>query len=52
MISQEENTLSALLMKRDFLDYYRRFGWSAYTAHNVGGILHMTVKYGRDKFES
>jgi outer membrane protein assembly factor BamA len=52
LISEEENSLSALLMRRDFLDYYRRFSWSAYTAHNVGGILHMTVKYGRDDFES
>ena len=52
LISEEENSVSALLMRRDFLDYYRRFGWSAYTAHNVGGILHMTVKYGRDEFES
>ena len=52
LISEEENSVAALFLRRDFQDFYRRFGWSAYTAHNVGGILHMTLRYGRDEFES
>ena len=52
LISAEENSIDAILFRRDFYDYYRRFGWTAYSAHNVGGILQLTATYSRDEFES
>jgi len=52
LISLEENSIDAVLFKRDYRDYYRRFGWSAYNGHNIGGILQVTGRYARDEFES
>ena len=39
-------------MPWDFRDYYQRVGWSAYTTHNVGGVLQLTGRYQWDEFES
>ncbi|MFH1570227.1 MAG: LamG-like jellyroll fold domain-containing protein [Gemmatimonadota bacterium] len=52
LVSEEENSLAAALFRRDFRDYYRRSGWSAYTSHNIGGVLQVTGRYGRDDFGS
>ncbi len=52
LIAQEENSLGALLFRRDFRDYYRRTGWSTYSTHNFGGVLQVTGRYGMDEFES
>ena len=51
LISEEENSLSAVLFHRDFMDFYRRFGLGVYSGHNVGGILQLTARYNRDQFE-
>ena len=42
LISEEENSLNAALLRRDYRDYYQRTGWSAYTGHNVGGVLQVS----------
>lgn len=52
LIAHEENSVDALLFRRDFRDYYRRRGWSAYSTHNFGGVLQMTGRYALDEFES
>jgi hypothetical protein len=52
LIAREENSVDALLFRRDFRDYYRRRGWSAYSTHNFGGVLQVTGRYGLDEFES
>lgn len=52
IISEEENSLSALFVRRDFRDYYRRSGWSAYIAHDVGGILRLAGRFMQDDFHS
>lgn len=52
LISEEENSLHAALFRRDYRDYYSRTGWSAYTSHNIGGVLQATARYGRDDFGS
>jgi len=52
LLPEEENTVDALLFRRDFRDYYQRRGWSAYTAHNLGGVLQVTGRYQWDEFSS
>jgi hypothetical protein len=52
LLSEEENSVDALLFHRDFRDYYRRAGWSLYSSHNLGGVLQLTGRYARDEFES
>jgi len=52
IISEEENSLSALFVRRDFRDYYRRSGWSAYIAHDLGGILRVAGRVMQDDFHS
>lgn len=52
VISEEENTLTSLFVRRDFLDYYRRSGWSAYAAHDMGGWLRATGRLLQDDFTS
>lgn len=52
LLPEEENTVDALLFRRDFRDYYQRRGWSAYTAHNLGGVLQLTGRYQWDQFYS
>ncbi len=52
LLSEEENSVDALLFHRDFRDYFRRSGWSLYSSHNLGGVLQMTGRYARDEFES
>ena len=52
LISQEENSLNAALLRRDYRDYYRRAGGSVYTSHNVGGVLQVGARWSHDRFES
>jgi len=52
LLPEEENSVDALLFRRDFRDYYQRRGWSAYTAHNIGGVLQVTGRYQWDEFSS
>ncbi|MBI2505039.1 MAG: BamA/TamA family outer membrane protein [Candidatus Latescibacteria bacterium] len=52
LLSEEENSVDALLFHRDFRDYYRRAGWSLYSSHNLGGVLQLTGRYARDEFGS
>jgi hypothetical protein len=52
LISQEENSLNAAVLRRDYRDHYRRTGGSLYTSHNVGGVLQVGARWSRDRFES
>ena len=52
LISAAENTLNAVLLRRDYRDYYRRTGGSLYTAHNVGGVLQVGARWSRDRLAS
>ena len=52
LISEEENSLAAALLRRDYFDHFRRFGGSLYNTHNIGGVLQVTGRYARDRFES
>lgn len=52
LVSHEENSIDAVLFRRDYRDHYRRYGVSAYSSHNIGGILQVTGRYSRDEFES
>ena len=52
LVSEEENSLDAILVRRDFRDYFRRSGWSIYTLHNLSGLLQVGVKVQQDEFAS
>lgn len=52
LLPQDENSMDAVLFKRDFYDYYRRQGWSLYSAHNFGGVLHLKGQLAQDEFTS
>ena len=52
VISEEENSLTSLFVRRDFLDYYRRSGWSVYAAHDMGSWLRATGRVLQDDFTS
>ncbi|MBT6145046.1 MAG: BamA/TamA family outer membrane protein, partial [Gemmatimonadetes bacterium] len=52
LLSEEENSVHAVLFRRDFRDYYERQGWSVYTTHNIGGILQFSGRYQWDEFSS
>ena len=52
LISEEENSLAAALLRRDYFDHFRRFGGSLYSTHNIGGVLQVTGRCARDRFES
>ena len=52
ILSDEENSLAALLVRRDFHDHYRRTGWSAYLAHDAGGVLRLAGRFVQDDFDS
>ena len=52
LLSEAENSLFAALLRRDYFDHYRRTGGSLYSAHNIGGVLQLTGRYARDRFES
>jgi len=52
IISEEENTLSSVLLRRDFRDYFRRSGWSAHVAHDLGGIVRVSGRIMQDDFHS
>ena len=52
LLSTEENSLDAVLFRRDFRDYYRRTGFSAYTVQGLGTDLSLTVRYTQDDFSS
>ena len=52
LISEEENSVAAALLRRDYRDHYRRTGGSLYTWHNVGSVLQVGGRWSRDRFES
>ncbi|MFP6644617.1 MAG: HEAT repeat domain-containing protein [Candidatus Latescibacterota bacterium] len=52
LISEEENSVDAALLCRDYRDHYRRTGGSLYTSHNVGGVLQVGGRWSRDRYES
>ncbi len=52
LLSEEENSLAAALLRRDYYDHFRRVGGSLFSAHNIGGVLQVTGRYARDRFES
>ena len=52
LLSTEENSLDAVLFRRDFRDYYRRTGFSAYAVQGLGTDLSLTVRYTQDDFAS
>jgi hypothetical protein len=52
IISEVENTLTALLFRRDFRDYYRRSGWSAYGSYYLGRAVRLTGRLVQDDFAS
>ncbi|NKB67173.1 MAG: BamA/TamA family outer membrane protein [Candidatus Latescibacteria bacterium] len=50
LLSTEENSLDAVLFRRDFRDYYRRSGFSAYLTQRLGHDLRLTARYTQDDF--
>ena len=38
LLSTEENSLDAVLFRRDFRDYYRRTGFSVYAVQGLGSL--------------
>ena len=52
LLSAEENSLSAVLLRRDFRDYYRRTGFSVYAVQGLRSGLSLTVRYMQDEFAS
>lgn len=52
LLSEEENSLAAALLRRDYFDHFRRRGGSLYSSHNVGGVLQFTGRYTHDRYKS
>ena len=52
LLSEFENSAYAVLFKRDFLDYYRRLGGSAYITHDIGDALQVTGRAAFDEYDS
>jgi len=52
LLSEFENSTYAVLFKRDFLDYYRRLGGSAYLTHDFGDVLQVTGRTVFDEYDS
>jgi len=52
IIPEMENSLSAFLFKRDYMDFYRRGGWSIYVTQRVAGVLSLTGRFASDDFYS
>jgi hypothetical protein len=52
IIPEGENTAAALLFRRDFRDYYRRSGWSAYGSYHLGRSARLTGRIVQDEFGS
>lgn len=49
IISVEENSLTSLLFRQDYRDYYRRRGRSGYLRWRAGRTLGATISLGRDR---
>ena len=47
-----ENNLSALFLKKDFFDYYRRRGFSGFGVYNITSGLSLKLAYRDDKYSS
>ena len=52
LLSAEENSLDAVMFRRDFHDYYRRTGFSLYAVQSLGTDLRLTARYAQDDFSS
>ena len=52
IISEMENSVAAFLFRKDYMDFYRRDGWSIYVTQRVGGVLSLTGRFLSDSFES
>ena len=50
LLSTDENSIDAVLLRLDFRDYYRRTGFSAYAAQRLGSGLRLTARYTQDDF--
>ena len=49
-ISEFENTMAALFLRKDFQDYFRRTGFSLYFLQNVGKSVQVRFSYAADKY--
>ncbi len=47
-----ENTLAALFLREDFMDYFRRQGYSVHVSQNLTPYLRATVEYRNDDYET
>ncbi len=52
LISPWENTLSAMLLHKDFQDYYRRKGYEFFVGQNIGRHLKARFGYRSDRYRS
>jgi hypothetical protein len=52
VISDEENTLAALLLRRDYRDYYRRTGGSGYLRGTFGAWAEVAVSLTADELSA
>jgi hypothetical protein len=52
IIPEFENSLAAFFFKKDYMDFYRRKGWSIYVTQRVAGVLSLTGRFLSDDFES
>ncbi len=51
-IHEDENTLAALFIKEDFIDYYNRRGITGYFEQNVENVFKFNVEYRSDTYYS
>ncbi|HEX9935013.1 MAG TPA: BamA/TamA family outer membrane protein [bacterium] len=52
IISDRENSLAAFFLKEDFQDYYFTEGASGYVKKTIASVLHLTVAYNTDEYDS
>lgn len=51
-IGYQENSLAAFFLKQDYMDYFRRSGWSTHLSQNFTKAIKATVGYRRDDYRS
>ncbi len=49
-ISEFENTMAALFLRKDFQDYFRRTGFSVYFSQNLSASVQTRLSYAADKY--
>lgn len=52
LLTSWENSLSAVLLHRDYQDYYRRNGWELHASQNISIYFKGTLAYRNDDYES